>query len=61
MSYLRRKGFSGVKINQESTAIVVTTAEKIFRENYVNQKGYDQQLLNKFYQSINVESMLVHN
>ena len=47
----------GVKISQERTAIV-TIAEKMFHENHLHKKGYDQLLLNRFYQSIAVESMV---
>jgi hypothetical protein len=52
-----RLGCWGVKINQERAAIF-NTAEKMFHENHLHKKGYDQELLNRFYQSMAVESMV---
>ncbi|EFX78685.1 hypothetical protein DAPPUDRAFT_246005 [Daphnia pulex] len=47
-------------MNQERAAIFNTT-EKMFHENHLHKKGYDQELLNRFYQSMAVESMVAHD
>jgi hypothetical protein len=51
------KGCWGVKLSKDRAAIVAV-AEKMFHENHSHKKGYDQQLLNRFYQSMAVNSMV---
>ncbi|XP_046632219.1 uncharacterized protein LOC124311892 [Daphnia pulicaria] len=53
-------GCWGVKISQQRAAIVAT-AEKMLGENHSHKKGYDQQLLNGFYKSMAVNSMVAHD
>jgi hypothetical protein len=47
----------GSKNNQERSAIAVT-AEKMFHKNHLHKKGYDQELLINYFQTMAVKSMV---
>jgi hypothetical protein len=55
--FFGKKGLWGVKINQERSAIAVT-AEKMFHKNHLHKKGYDQELLINYFQTMAVKSMV---